>query len=123
MVSDWLVQFFIASNTKTVVRDASQPVIFCHSGDASLTHGGGRSLLIEIFASLRDQHLGLCMIIIDNGGSASTGGQALTSNLTQHLPVEMVQSISYSDTSEDRFFSLFKTAQSQKRLVLIHLRV
>ena len=56
---------------------------FCVSGDAALLHGGGRSLLDEVAAC----GAGMRFVMIDTGGSVSTGGEAPLSGLLQHRPV------------------------------------
>ena len=95
---------------------------FCISGDASLLHGGGRSLLDDAVSCAESQSIGLCIVVIDNGGSASTGGQMVSSCLHAHLP-SFAESVLYADTSEGEFLALFRRCASERRFALIHLQV
>ena len=89
---------------------------YCVCGDAALLHAGGRSLLDEVAAS----GARFCIVVVDNGGSASTGGQAHHTDLRLHLPASTL-TLEYSATTEAAFRDILEAGRSHQRLLIIRL--
>lgn len=89
----------------------------CVTGDAALVHAGGESLLKEVES--RGAQLGI--VVIDNGGSVSTGGQmpALGLDLLQEATTDLV----YEETNLETFVAYFDFVVHARKLAILRVVV
>lgn len=98
------------------LADAGVIYPFVVTGDVSFLHGGMQSLSEAI---VRDVAFGV--IIIDNGGAASTGGQPRSGSITDVPSSIPIIKKKYEDTSIDEFAKLFRTLQKKNELAIVHI--
>jgi TPP-dependent indolepyruvate ferredoxin oxidoreductase alpha subunit len=89
---------------------------FCVVGDTAFVHGG-MTALEEAFA--RD--VKMCVIIIDNGGSGSTGYQPTAVNIRNINPAISRCEVNYKSFSEYDFIGQLRDLKGSKDLVVIYV--
>ena len=95
-------------------KDIEHYYPFCVSGDAAYLHSGGETLISEIMS----RGANMCVIIIDNGGSVSTGGQCASVGLKVPGGSDIIH---YASTSKETFQELFKSKRSVGKFSLIRV--
>lgn len=89
---------------------------FAVTGDVSFLHGGMQSLREALV-----QNLAFGVIVIDNGGAYSTGGQPRGADVTDIPSGITLKTVSYQDTSVKEFSTLFKGMQKKNQLAVLHV--
>lgn len=97
--------------------EAGIPYPFCISGDMALIHAG-----IGILNELRSRGNQMGVLILDNRGSQSTGGQVTSTHLTmlENFEIETI-SINYNESSEEDLRNLFRImkVKGETKIVVI----
>jgi pyruvate/2-oxoacid:ferredoxin oxidoreductase beta subunit len=91
---------------------------FCITGDASLAHAG-----IGIINEVLARSMSIGIIIIDNGGSVSTGGQSSPSGLSNLdcLSQKHIIKIDYNKTSTKEFETLFQSMEESGETKIVRV--
>ena len=104
--------------TSVGVATATSEYVYCVVGDTSFLHGG-----VDILVSVFQYQYPICTIIIDNGGSACTGGQACTISMDHVGKIIPLIILEYADLSVDDFDALFSEAKNSGKPKCIVLKV
>ena len=91
---------------------------FCLTGDTSFLFGGIHTIVEAIHRNLK-----FGIIVIDNGGAASTGGQTLAgsiSDLNKNISKKM---INYNTATESQFKKAFLKMQKDKKLSILYVKI
>lgn len=89
----------------------------CVIGDGAFGHGGLLSLT-EAF----QRRASLCVIIIDNGGMLSTGGQKIAMQIYSLNIKARKLILDYSKTTTHQFQKIIASAKRKKELLLIYIK-
>lgn len=89
---------------------------FAVTGDVSFLHGGMQSLREAL---VQDVPFGV--IVIDNGGAYSTGGQARGADVTDIPKGISLKTVSYHETTAQEFAALFADMREKNQLAILHV--
>ncbi len=100
------------------VAEVTKKFTFSVIGDGSFLHRGIHDIL-EASA----KNLPLCVIVLDNNGTHSTGGQKLPASI-RSIPsgIDSIE-VNYSETSEAEFETLLKDISKNKKLKIIFVNI
>lgn len=92
---------------------------FCISGDMALIHAG-----IGILHEVERRRNNLGIIIFDNGGSQSTGGQATLGHLHMLENINNIEiiAVNYNEYAERDFRELFRSMQTKRETKIVVVR-
>lgn len=91
---------------------------FCVIGDVSFAHGGKQSLEEAV-----QRNLALGIIVIDNGGAKSTGGQKPILDIYDIDEKIDKKRILYNETSIEDFKKMFLKAKATGKLCVIYVKI
>lgn len=89
---------------------------FCVVGDASFVHGGIQSLTEAIY---RKAKMGI--IVIDNGGAQSTGGQKIAGDIYDINKTIKYVTLKYSESSVKQIASVLNRMRENKELAILYV--
>jgi TPP-dependent indolepyruvate ferredoxin oxidoreductase alpha subunit len=91
---------------------------FCVSGDASLAHAG-----VQVIEEAHARKVDMGVIIVENGGSWSTGGQMPLSGISFCSLDIPIHKVFYNDFTQNDFFNLFQEMKKTNLLTIVRVIV
>src|SRR3989344_4873908 len=91
---------------------------FCITGDTSFLHSG-----IQALIEAQSRNIAMGVIVIDNDGSASTGGQKLISSIYDVNKNIVKITIDYSKTSKTTIKDILTKMQVENKLAILYVKI
>jgi len=89
---------------------------FCVTGDVAFLFAGKQTL-----EQADSEKIPFGVIVIDNGGASSTGGQKCNGNIYDVQNAEKI-TVNYSQTSQREFAMIFRQVKKSRKLTVIYVK-